>query len=445
MAELGYPGFKVLAWCGLAALAATPDALVARGNELANAALRDAKVREQISALDYDIRGGTAGEFAAFVSLDISRYKGSPRTWAWPRNERLTARSMTSPQRCIARATFVSLICLWTVAARAQYTSAATSAQSPSWIIPDLAAAARAEGALTVYSSMNEQEGLPLWKMFEDAAGVKVSYVRSSDSIILSRIAIESRGRQRSWDLAVTTTVNRLPNEALLQFDPPQARGLIAQARDPNRRWYGVYANYNTPAYNTNLVKPSQLPKSYEEFLDRREWAGKIALDDTDDEWLSAIIVYYGDERGKKLLTDIAAVLKPVMVDGHLALARSVGAGEYWLALNNYASLTLNVQLSGAAIDFWALDPVALFFGSVGVSSQAPHPKAALLGANFMLSREAEQFLTTRGRMPTRHDVPVNPPYVSERLKDRKIIATIFAGEEQRKWQGLFKDIFKPK
>src|SRR5499427_8548890 len=139
---------------------------------------------------------------------------------------------MTSPQRCIAHATFVSLICLSTVAARAQDTSTATAAsQSPSWIIPDLAAAARAEGALTVYSSMNEQEGLPLWKMFEDAAGVKVNYVRSSDSIILSRIAIESRGRQRSWDLAVTTTVNRLPNETLLQFDPPQARGLIAQAR----------------------------------------------------------------------------------------------------------------------------------------------------------------------------------------------------------------------
>ena len=100
---------------------------------------------------------------------------------------------MTSPQRCIARASLVGLICLWTEAARAQDMSAATAAaQSPSWIIPDLAAAARAEGALTVYSSMNEQEGLPLWKMFEDAAGVKVNYVRSSDSIILSRIAIES-------------------------------------------------------------------------------------------------------------------------------------------------------------------------------------------------------------------------------------------------------------
>src|SRR5262249_41252137 len=77
MAELGYPGFEVLAWCGLggAAPAGTPDAGVARWNELANAALRDPKVRDQILALDYDIRGGTAGEFAAFVSLDISRYK----------------------------------------------------------------------------------------------------------------------------------------------------------------------------------------------------------------------------------------------------------------------------------------------------------------------------------------------------------------------------------
>ncbi|HEV7547287.1 MAG TPA: ABC transporter substrate-binding protein [Reyranella sp.] len=342
------------------------------------------------------------------------------------------------------------LLGLWLVAAgwpaHAQDTPHAESPSAgPSWVVPQLAAAARAEGSLTVYSSMNEQEGLPLWQMFEEAAGVKVNYVRSSDSIILSRVAIESRARQRSWDLAVTTTVNRLPNDALAQFDPPQASGLIPQARDPNRRWYGVYANYNMPAYNSNLVKPSELPKTYEEFLDRKQWAGKIALDDTDDEWLSAIIVHYGEDRGKKLLKDIVAVLKPVMVDGHLALARSVGSGEYWLALNNYASLSLNVQMSGAPIDVWPLDPVALFFGSVGVSAQAPHPQAALLAANFILSREAQQFLTRRGRMPTRPDVPVNPPRVSEMLKERTIIATIFAGEEQKKWQGLFKEIFRPR
>jgi tripartite-type tricarboxylate transporter receptor subunit TctC len=75
MAELGYPGFQVLAWCGLAAPAGTPDLIVARWNELANEALSDPKVREQITTLDYDIRGGTAAEFAEFLALDISRYK----------------------------------------------------------------------------------------------------------------------------------------------------------------------------------------------------------------------------------------------------------------------------------------------------------------------------------------------------------------------------------
>src|SRR5262249_27087787 len=177
--------------------------------------------------------------------------RSSPRTWGWPRTE--TAVKICSNQSIVgaARAAVVG------AAIAVSATPASAQEAAASWIIPDLAAAARAESALTIYSSMNEQEGLPLWKLFEDASGVKVNYVRSSDSIILSRIAIEHRARQRSWDIAVTTTVNRLPNEALVQFDPPQAQALIPAARDPGRRWYGVYANYNTPAYNTDLVRKS--------------------------------------------------------------------------------------------------------------------------------------------------------------------------------------------
>jgi tripartite-type tricarboxylate transporter receptor subunit TctC len=75
MAELGYAGFEVLAWCGLAAPAGTSEGVVARWNELANAALADPKLREQISALDYEVRGGTAKEFADVMMDEISRYK----------------------------------------------------------------------------------------------------------------------------------------------------------------------------------------------------------------------------------------------------------------------------------------------------------------------------------------------------------------------------------
>ena len=46
-------------------------------------------------------------------------------------------------------------------------------------------------------------------------------------------------------------------------------------------------------------------------------------------------MIHYGEEKGTKLIKDIVANLNPVVTDGHLALARSVGAGEYQVALTN--------------------------------------------------------------------------------------------------------------
>jgi iron(III) transport system substrate-binding protein len=329
------------------------------------------------------------------------------------------------------------------IAAMPDFAGPAVAQSQPSWMVPDLLAGAKPEGELIVYGSMNEEEALPFWQLFQDASGIKVSYVRSSDANILARIAIEYRARQRSWDLVATTPVYRLPDEVLLQFEPPEAKNLIPQARAPNRRWYGVYGNYNSPAYNTNFVKKADLPKTYEEFLNHKEWAGRVAIDATDSEWLNGIFSYYGEERGRKLIQDLVTTLKPVVVDGHLVIARSVGSGEYWVALNNYVGLTINVLLSGAPTDFWALDPVGLAFGSIGVNSQAPHPKAAQLAANFMLSREAEQFLTKRGRLPTRTDVETNPPGVIDTLQQKKVVVTISSAEQQKKMQTTFNELFR--
>ena len=288
--------------------------------------------------------------------------------------------------------------------------AAPAAAQSPSWVDQKLLEAAKKEGAPVVYGSMNEEEALPYYKIFTDATGIKVSYVRTSDTGVIGRIAVEFRAKQNSWDVVMTTPVNRLPDAALAQFDPPEAKALMPQARDPNRRWYGVYANYNSPAYNTKFVKREQLPKTYEDFIKMKEWRGKVAIDNGDTEWLMAMYTHFGEEKGRKMVQDIITALAPVVTEGHLALARSVGSGEYWVALNNYTNLAVNVKLAGAPTDFWAMDPVALIFGSVGVAQNAPNPNAARLLANFVLSKEAQAQLTKRGRIPTRPDTPSNPP-----------------------------------
>src|SRR5215510_8710307 len=324
--------------------------------------------------------------------------------------------------------------------ARAQ---AMTSTPSRPWLDPALLPAAKAEGSLIVYSSTNEQEGLPLFKLFTDATGIKIEYVRASDAVLMSRMAIEFRADQKSYDIVQTATINKMPAQMLAAYEPPEANDISPNARDPNKRWYGVYANYNSPAYNTDKVKASDLPKSYEEFAQRKEWVGKVAIDGTDNEWLKAIVQYYGEHNGIDLVKRIVATLHPVVTDGHLAMARATGAGEYWVSLNNYVNLSMNVKLAGGAIDVWALDPVTLFFGQVGVNANAPHRNAARLAANFMLSRECQQFLAKFGRLPTRKDVQSNPPGIIEMLTQKKVITVLMAPEEERRWQRQFDQLFR--
>jgi iron(III) transport system substrate-binding protein len=337
--------------------------------------------------------------------------------------------------------TSVGLTGLWLSAALAAHASAQ---EAHAWLDPKLVEAAKAEGGeMTIYSDTNEGEGLPLWKLFTEATGIKVNYVRGADPPLMARMVLEFRGNQKSWDVAQLGTIDKIPPQLLLQFDPREAENISPDARDPGRRWYGLYANYNSPAYNTQHVKESELPKTYEDFAQHKEWAGHVAIDATDSEWLWAMYQYFGEDKATKVVKDIVAAISPVITDGHLAMARSVGSGEYWVSLNNYVNLTMNVKLAGGPIDYFALDPVALTFGAVGISVKAPHPNTALLAANFLLSKECETFLAKFGRIPTRADVESNPPGIVAAINKKKVINVLLSPEDEHKWQQRFNELFK--
>jgi iron(III) transport system substrate-binding protein len=324
------------------------------------------------------------------------------------------------------------------------FVAQASAQETHAWLDPKLLQAARAEGGeMTIYSDTNEGEGLPLWKLFTEATGIKVNYVRGADPPLMARMVLEYRGDQKAWDIAQLGTIDKIPPQLLLPFDPPEAANISPQARDPGRRWYGLYANYNSPAYNTQHVQASELPKTYEDFAQHKDWAGHVAIDGTDSEWLYAIYQYYGEDKATALIKDIVAAIQPVITEGHLAQARSVGSGEYWLSLNNFVNLTMNVKLAGGPIDYFALDPVALTFGAVGISVKAPHPNTALLAANFLLSKQSETFLTKFGRIPTRADVESNPPGIVEALAKKKVITVSMSPQDEHKWQQKFNDLFK--
>jgi iron(III) transport system substrate-binding protein len=314
-------------------------------------------------------------------------------------------------------------------------------AADPSWADPALLDAAKKEGSLVSYSSINEEEGLPIWKRFEEETGIKIDYVRGSDSQLIARMAIESRANKPAWDLVLITAAHKLPPAMLAQIEPGEAKHLFEAARDPGRRWYGFSANYNVPAYNTNLVKPSELPQSYEDLAKRTQWAGRVVVNEYDSEWVTALLQHYGEDKGRQVLRDLGATLKPTIVNGHLAVARAVGSGEYAVALTNYVNLTLNVKLAGAATDFWAIDPVGVFYMQMSASAQAPHPNAARLGANFILSPEGQGLLARRGRIPSRPDVETNPPGVLKALHEKKVMPITLNPEQEKKADAIFKEL----
>ena len=311
------------------------------------------------------------------------------------------------------------------------------------WLDPALLAAAKKEGSVTIFSAINEEEELPLLQIFQDATGIKADYVRSADASLMARITIEKRAGKESWDVLEIQAIEGLPKEWRLPFAPPEAAHLVPGASDPEQRWYGDFLVYHTPAYNTRFIKPADLPRSYADFAKHPEWAGRVAIDSTDRNWLSGVIGFYGEQQGMAIMRELAATLHPALYKGHLALARAVGSGEYWIALNNYVNLTISTITAGDPEDWWILEPVVTTYCGVAVNAKAPHANAAKLLVNYMISAEAQQVRTKAGHIPTRTDVATDPPGMLERFAAKQKAPGALQPDADAKWQKTFNDIFK--
>ena len=88
-----------------------------------------------------------------------------------------------------------------------------------------------------------------------------------------------------------------------------------------------------------------------------------------------------------------------------------------------------------------AIDPRS--GGNDAIYTYAAHPNAARLGVSFMVSLEGQVFLTRFGRLPTRDDVPTNPPGILDGVRKAKIVPVLLDGAEGRKWSKLFEEQFR--
>ena len=332
------------------------------------------------------------------------------------------------------------LACAAAVAAGAQ--SAATPEAVFGYQGPDrstrLIQRAKQEGTLTLYTSLAPTESQPLAAAFEKKYGVKVVLWRALSDQVVQRSVNEARARRRTMDVVETNgpEMEMLAREQVLaQIHSPYLADLPAGSIPSHRTWYPDRFNFYVVAYNTKLVQRSQIPATYEGFTDPK-WKGRISVEATDAEWMATIIKTWGAQKGMDYFRRLSS-LRPDVRKGHILLANLIVAGEVPIGLTTYHSNVVPLKAKGAPIDFVPVQPVVARPQGIGVARNAPHPNAALLFVDYVLSPEGQRLFESMGRVPA-----------STRVKSQlnnfpfTVVDPVVALDEKDKWEKVWTDLF---
>ena len=316
-----------------------------------------------------------------------------------------------------------------------------TSAMTGAMTGPDrtarLIAGAKKEATLTLYSSTAVEDMTPLISAFEKTYGVKVRVWRGASGDILQRALTEARGGRYEVDVIETTTAEMevLAREGQFQaVNSPVFADLIPEARPAATPWVGSRLILYNIAYNTNLVRAADLPKRYEDLIDPK-WKGKIGIEASDSNWFMALVSAMGEEKGVKLFRDVAARNGLSVRKGHTLLTSLVISGEVPIAWNVYRHETIAMKKLGAPIAELNLSPSIAQMAAAGAMKRAPHPHAAMLFMDFLLS-DGQKIWADLERVPTNRKYQKLPPGLALTFID----APRFV-RENAKWERLYREI----
>ena len=297
---------------------------------------------------------------------------------------------------------------------------------------------AKKEGQVTVYTSLNTKDSGPITEAFEKRTGVKVVLWRSSSEKVLQRAVTEARAGRFLCDVIETNgpEMEALHREKLLaEFFSPHFSDLPPAAFPKHRNYVATRFNFFTIGYNTNLIKPADVPNSYADLLHPR-FAGKLALEASDTDWFAAVVKGMGEEKGLAYFRKLAET-RPQIRSGHTLMAELVSSGEIAIAASLYNHNIERLALRGAPVKWKALAPTYGRPNAIGMVPRAAHPHAALLFADFMLSLPGQTLLKERNRVPSSLavDTQLNKfPF--------EMIDPIITLDEADKWDKLWSDLF---
>lgn len=266
---------------------------------------------------------------------------------------------------------------------------------------------AKAEGEVVFYSSLNNEQIVTLREAFQKKYPfLKVDFFRGTSDRVLQRIITEAQAGRYSVDVFSSAgfQLHSIKEKGLTASHTVEEPAVFPKGfREPDGHWTNLHSLHVSMGYNTKLVAARDAPKRYEDLL-QPQWKGKIGFNVRDVEWFVNMLRIRGRENGLDFMRKLAAQ-RPAYHEAHNLVAQLLAAGEFHSVVNTYGHILARESARGAPVQWMLVEPVITYLHPVAVARHSPHPMAARLFINFLLSREGQGMLSAQGRIPSRSDV----------------------------------------
>lgn len=260
-------------------------------------------------------------------------------------------------------------------------------------------------GSLVIYSGRAESLVGPIIAQFKQATGIDVQVKYGSTSEIAATILEE--GANSPADVFFAQDPGGLGAVAAAGLLEPLPSSLTAhvqeQFRAPNGEWVGVSGRARVVVYNTDEIKPADLPADIFDFTDAK-WKDKIGWAPTNGSlhaMLTAMRKIWGEEKTKQWIQGILAN-NPKAYEGNTQVVEAVGKGEVQIGFVNHYYLYRFLAEQGesfAARNYFLPGggPGSLVMvAGVGELKASKNKENAYKFIEFLLSPAAQQYFVAQ-------------------------------------------------
>jgi len=286
---------------------------------------------------------------------------------------------------------------------------------------------AKSEGQVVIYTSVSLSDYPKILGAFEQShPGIKTNAYRATPSGVVRRADTEAKAGRHAVDVIGTAPVETWELRQLQLLTPylaPERTALFKGAFDPEGYWTAFDVTPIVLAFNTKQVSAQDAPKNYQELL-QPKWKGRMSLGTEDYEWFGQMLEYMGRDKGLDYMKALAKQNLNMPGSSSVMRVQLLLGGESAVAIAARGRRVAEFKSKGAPIDFRLFDPYAAEPDMLSLLQHAPHPYAAILFYDWLLSQEGQSKMSElTGRIATRSGIK-HLPWLQELLKKDFIFVT---------------------